>query len=292
MHLLKIHINEFTGRTAEDYLAGLWQSWTFVSTNPQETGGNFWTSSSRHLNFGLLTAQALVFSLADFSTSRLLDQHCEILPFILLAPPLWVLNLWQQHFPGEQPGLPSEGQEDVSWHVIDIHRVDVDMSNGVDAKETQCLFSLLAYFFWKKMEFLVLRRGVHLFQYHATHRQFTMLKPFHSSRSRTETAKPWPNRQSSACNLSFFQVQPVRFADAEYYYRRALDGFKEKLGPDHHDPCPQKRWEKLQFWGAQTCTKDTLHTIFSLASNLEAHSMVGHRSWLLVQRSKQTLWWI
>ena len=28
----------------------------------------------------------------------------------------------------------------------------------------------------------------------------------------------------------------LRYADAEYYYRRALDGFHSTLGPDHHAP--------------------------------------------------------
>ena len=41
--------------------------------------------------------------------------------------------------------------------------------------------------------------------------------------------------------VSGFLVQSIwlRFADAEYYYRRALDGFTRVLGPDH-----QASWQK------------------------------------------------
>eukprot|EP00439_Symbiodinium_sp_Y106_P026508 s1819_g3.t1 len=41
---------------------------------------------------------------------------------------------------------------------------------------------------------------------------------------------------TSVNNLAFLLKSKKMYADAEYYYRRALDGFQSTLGPDHHDP--------------------------------------------------------
>ena len=46
------------------------------------------------------------------------------------------------------------------------------------------------------------------------------------------------------------QLQNPRYADAEHYYRRALEGFERTLGPEHGDT-----WRHGKSWDSQ-CQND------------------------------------